>query len=241
MNELLFFVSIILCFGLLILLHKFFGKEGVYVWIATATILANIEVTKNISLFGISDFVTLGNVTFSSVFLATDILNECYGFKEGKKGVLLGTIINIAFVLVIQLDLLFKPSASGEFIHDTMTNLFGLNSNYIWVSVASVLMFFVANIIDVYIFDKIKKATKGKHLWLRNNVATIISNCIENFLFVFLGYYVLQIIFNGESIYAFKDCMIIALTTCGIEIVISLLDTPFLYLAKKIKGEKLYD
>lgn len=235
MNELLFFVSIILCFGLLLLLHKVFGKEGVYVWIATATILANIEVTKNISLFGIKDFVTLGNVTFASVFLATDILNECYGFKESKKGVLLGLIINIAFVSIIQLDLLFKPSDSGEFIHDTMINLFGLNSNYIWVSVASVLMFFIANLIDVYVFDKIKKLTKGKHLWLRNNIATIISNCIENFLFVLLGYYLLQLLFNGESIYNFKECMIIALTTCVIEIVISLLDTPFLYLARKVK------
>lgn len=239
MNELMFFISIIICFGTLLLMNKFFKKEGVFVWIAIATILANIEVTKNISLFGIKDFVTLGNVTFASVFLATDILNECYGYKESKKGVLIGLISNLVFISIIQLDLLFKPAESGQFIHETMVNLFGLNSNYIWVSLASVLMFFIANLVDVYIFDKLKKATKGKHLWLRNNVATIISNCIENFLFVLFGYYLLQIIFNGESIYNFKECMIIALTTCGIEIVISLLDTPFLYLAKKnTKGEK---
>ena len=87
MNLLLLFIEIIVYFSILLLMNKFFKKEGVYVWIAIASILANIQVCKNINLLSIS--ATLGNVLFASNFLATDMLNELYGKKKQKKACLL--------------------------------------------------------------------------------------------------------------------------------------------------------
>ena len=66
MNELLFLVEMILVFVMVVLAKKFFGKQGLFIWIAIASILANIQVTKSINIFGIS--ATLGNVLFSSNF-----------------------------------------------------------------------------------------------------------------------------------------------------------------------------
>lgn len=239
MNELLFFVSIIVIFGIEVLVERIFKKDGLYCWVAIFSIIANIEVTKNISLFGFSDWVTLGNVSFASIFLATDILSVKYGYKESKKAVNIGIFSALLFILVIQLDLLFIPSESGEFIHLSMKNLFGTDSVFIWVTVASVLMFYLSNLADVWLFDKLRKKTKGRHLWFANNIATITCNCLENFVFVILGYYVLQLIFIGKTIYTISQCLAIAGTTCMFEIIISLLDTPFLYLAKhKFKKNK---
>lgn len=87
MNELLFILTILLTFGGLLLVYKLFGKVGLFAWIAIAIILANIEVLKSVDMFGIS--ATLGNVTFASIFLANEILNEKYGKKEAKKECLL--------------------------------------------------------------------------------------------------------------------------------------------------------
>ena len=67
MNEILFIVSILINFIGIIIAYKVFKKTGLFVWVAISTIIANIEATKCIDMFGIS--VTLGNVVYSTVFL----------------------------------------------------------------------------------------------------------------------------------------------------------------------------
>ena len=59
-----------------------------YAWIALATVIANIEVVKCVDIFGMP--LTLGNITYGSIFLATDILSEKYGIKSAKKGIFIG-------------------------------------------------------------------------------------------------------------------------------------------------------
>ena len=80
--------------------------------------------------------------------------------------------------------------------------------------------------LDVILFDKLKEKTKGKFLWFRNNFATIICNCLENFFFIGLAFY---------GIYDMTTILIIAGSTSVIEIIAAICDTPFLYLAKRIK------
>lgn len=233
MNELLFFAQLIICFGSVVVLNKLFGKNGVFAYIAIAVVLANIETACLANLFGLPDnTVFLGTVTFASVYLATDILNECYSYKDSKKGVIIGIIAAVLFLGLIQLDILYKP-ASDSYMHELLTAYFGLDGVFIWVTISSVVMFFLSNLLDVWLFQKIKKATKSKFVWLRNNVATIVANCLENFLFCFFGYYLLPLIFAGGPIMPIGNAAMLALTTCAIEVIVSLLDTPFLYAAKK--------
>lgn len=223
MNELLLFIEIIVVFGLLLLTKKLFGKNGVIAWVALATVLANIQVVKSIDIFGLS--ATLGNVLFASSFLATDILSECYGTKESKKAVFLGLFSVIVYIIVTQLSLLFIPN-SIDMAHNSMKELFALAPR---VCISSVVMYFIANLSDVLLYDKLLKLFKGKKMWLRNNISTIICNCLENFGFVFLAFL---------GVYPIVDILMIALTTCIIETIIAFCDTPFLYLAKKIKSKE---
>ena len=237
LNSILFFVSILLCFGLLVLAKKLFGKTGLYAWIAIATILANIETLKIVSMFGLND-VVLGTVSFASVFLAGDILAVCYGYKASKKGVYVGLFTSVAFLMLIQLTLLFIPS-SIDYIDGSLKTVFGLDSVYIWVTLASILMFFLSNLLNVYLFDKLRNKLKDRKLWAISNISTIVANCLENFCFVLLGYYLLQLIFTGSTIYDFVTCLVIAGTTSLLELVISACGTPFLYLAKSKIGKEI--
>lgn len=222
MNELLLFIEILVMFSLVLIFYRLLGKTGLFAWICVASVFANIQVAKQITVFGLD--VTMGNVLFASTFLATDILNEHYGFRASKKGVYVGFISVITYLIMSQLTLLATPNEL-DLVSSSMQTIFSLSPR---ICISSVAMYFVANLIDVYLFDWLKYRFP-KHLWIRNNVSTILSNCLENFLFT-LGAFVF--------VYPIKDCLIIALNTCIIEIFIALCDTPFLYLSKRLKIKK---
>lgn len=219
-NELLFIVELIAVFGSLLLVKKFFGKYGLIAWVPVVAILANIQVCESINLFGMS--ATLGNVLFASSFLATDILSECYGKDTSKKAVLAGIGFMVFFLFISQITLWFSPN-EFDMAHPALEGLFTLS---IRTTAASLTMYAIANLADVWLFHKLKDLFKGKKLWLRNNIATITCNCLENFGFVFLAFY---------GIMEVPELLSIAVTTCVIETIIALLDTPFVYIAKKIR------
>jgi len=219
MNIALGALNIVVTFSLVVLIEKLFKKEGVFAWIAIATILANLTVCKMIDVLSFT--TSLGNVLFASTFLATDILSEKYSKKDAKKAVYLGIFAGITFVIITQLTLLFIPS-SEDVVQESMKTLFGIS---IRTTLASMTMFFISNMLDVYLYNKLKEKFPNK-LWLRNNVSTILCNCIENYFFntlAFIGIFSLPVIIS------------IATTTSIFEIIIALCDTPFLYLSKKLK------
>ena len=220
MNEKLLFVEIVVVFSFVLLSKRIFGKAGVLAWIPLATITANILTLKNASIFGMN--AAIGSVMFSSTFLATDILSECYGVKEARRGVLMGFFGTVMFLICSQIALLYNPS-SIDHASGAMKELFGLNFR---VSVASMAMYLVANMADVFLYERLKNKTSGRKIWLRNNVSTIVCNCVENFMFIFLGFY---------GVYDFKQCMDIAISISVIEALIGICDTPFLYMALRWK------
>ena len=224
MNELLLIIEIISTFSLILVAKKLFGKTGLYAWIAIASILANIQVAKSVNMFGLE--TSLGNVLFASTFLVTDILSENYGKKTARKGVYIGLSSVIIYLIVTQISLLYEAN-SIDIASDAMNMLFGLSPR---ICLSSVFMYFIANMADVWLFDKLKVICKGKKLWLRNNLATIICNGGENFLFTFFAFY---------GIYSGNDILSIAIGTTIIELLIALCDTPFLYLSKRVKEREL--
>lgn len=221
MNIILGLVNIVVTFTLVILVERWFQKEGLYAWIAIATILANLTVCKMIDVVGVT--TSLGNVLFASTFLATDILSEKYGKEVAKKAVYLGLFSGVTFILITQLTLLFIPS-SEDIVHSAMKALFSIS---IRTTIASMTMYFISNMLDVYMYNKLKEKYPDK-LWLRNNVSTILCNCLENYFFntfAFLGIFSIPVILS------------IATTTTLIEIIIAICDTPFIYISKCFKKD----
>lgn len=220
MNELIIIAEIIVVFSILLLCKKLFGKTGLMVWVSLATVLANIITAKNVNIFGLS--TAIGTVMFASTFLATDILTEFYSAKDAKKAINVGLFSNVILIVSTQIALLYTPS-EFDYANDAMKTLFSLNLR---ISIASAAMYYIANMADILVFSKIKVRTSGKYLWLRNNVATILCNCLENFGFIGLAF---------AGIYDVGTIMTIAISTSIVEAIVAVCDTPFLYLAKRIK------
>ena len=219
MNIVLGIISIIATFSIGVGIEKIFKKEGLYVWISIATITANILVCKSIDILELT--ASLGNVMFASIFLATDILSEKYDVKDSRKAVILAIVSQIIFIMTTTLAISYIPSET-DLSNDSMKTLFSINTR---VSISSIVMFGASNMLDIYLFEKLKRKFP-KQLWLRNNVSTIISNCLENYFFVFFAF---------VGIYNYSTILSIATTTSILEIIIAICDTPFMYIAKKLK------
>lgn len=218
-NIILGLICIIICFAAEVLVFKFFKKEGLFVWIAVASVLANVMVCKQINL---ANFATsLGSILFASNFLATDILTIRYGKKVATKAIILGLVSVIGYIVATQLGILFIAN-DIDFANDSMKILFAFSGR---ISIASVTMYFLSNLFDVYIFDKLRNKFPKK-LWLSNNVSTIVSNCGENFLFGFGAFL---------GVFPFWTIIEMQFVGCIVESVIAFCDTPFLYWAKNTK------
>ena len=224
MNELLLVLSLLISFGATVLFLKLFGKSGLFAWIGICAVFANVEVLILVHAFGMDQ--TLGNTLFASSFLATDILSELYGKKDANKGVLVGIITTVLFILLSTMWINYVP-AEGDWAMPFVKQLF---ANTPRVLIASLIAYAVSEAFDVWLYHKWWTLTekrfgnKDKYLWFRNNFSTLFSQLVNIVIFnfgAFLGVYSLSQLFS------------ITIACYVIYIVTSLLDTPFIYLAKK--------
>ncbi len=226
MNELLLIISLLISFSSTILFLKFFGKSGLFAWIGICAVFANIEVTILVNAFGMEQ--TLGNTLFASSFLATDILSELYGKKDADKGVYVGIFTTVLFIILSLMWTHYIPSSNDW----AMQNIKGLFSNTPRILIASLLGYAISEILDVWLYHKWwsltskKSGEKSKFLWVRNNFSTLISQAVNIFIFNFGAF---------AGIYKLDELIKITLSCYVIFIITSLLDTPFIYLARKIE------
>ena len=224
-NELLLILTLLLTFSGILVFYKIFGKTGLHVWTAIATITANIEVLILVEAFGMEQ--TLGNVLFASNFLVTDILSELHGKEEANKAVNIGIAASIAFIFISQSWFLYTPAANDW----ASESIYAIFSNTPRLMLASFLVYAICQKFDVWAYHKWwaftqkKFGDKDSFLWLRNNGSTLVSQLLNTVLYTFgafLGTYELETLFS------------ICLSSYIIFMVTSLADTPFVYLAKKL-------
>ena len=220
-NDILWVIFALVNFTLFLLVYKFFGKLGIFIWIVAATILANIQVTKMVVLFGFD--ANLGNILYGTIFLGTDVLNELFGKKEAKKAVFMGFSVMIITIITMTIALQFIPHPE-DFANDSLTVIFGYLPRLL---LASLTAFLISQFIDVNIFDKIKeRLPENKFLWIRNNLSTMISQFIDTIIFV-------PIAFLGEV--SAETLIGLLISTYVIKLIVAAMDTPFIYLIKKIE------
>lgn len=226
MNELLLLSTVVLIFGATLLAYMFFGRAGLYVVSAIATVCANIEALILIKAFGLEQ--TLGNVLFAATFLATDILSECESKRAANKAVYIGLFASLFFLALSQSWLLFVPS-DADTASGAIAQIF---SNTPRLIAASLVVYVVSQFFDVWLYHKWWSFTekrfgdKRAFLWLRNNGSTLVSQLINSLLFTLCA-------FIGT--YDFATIMSIFGSSYVIFVFTSLLDTPVLYLARRYK------
>lgn len=225
-NELLLIGSVLLIYGTVLIAYRIFGKTGLYVMTALCTVLANIEVLMIINGFGMEQ--TLGNVMFASTYLITDILSENEGKKCASRAVWLGVLSSLVMLAFSQYWLLYTPAAS-DWASEHIRAIFSTTPRLL---LASFLAYIISQRFDVGLYHRLWDATTKKtgdrvrFLWLRNNAATLISQVLNTVIFT-------TVAFAGW--YDTKTLISIMFSTYVIYIFTSLLDTPAIYIARKLK------
>ncbi len=227
-NELLLIGSVVLIYGTVLAAYKLFGRIGMFVMTAVVTILANIEVLIVIDGFGMEQ--TLGNIMFAASFLITDILSENEGKEHATKAVWLGIFTSVIMLIFTQYWLLYTPSQNDW----AATHIHGIFSATPRLLLGSFLGYSISQKLDVWLYHKIWNATtkttgnrKG-FLWLRNNGATLIAQMINTVVFTLIA-------FGG--MYDRATIVSLLVSSYIIYIFTSLLSTPVVYLARRMKGK----
>jgi uncharacterized integral membrane protein (TIGR00697 family) len=221
-NELLWFGLMILCYLAVLLIYKLFGRKGLFAWVAMSIILANIQVMKTIQIFGL--VTAEGNIVYSSIFFVSDILNEVYGKNEARKAVYVGFFVLVMTTVIMQVTLMFIPDSSDT-MAPHLTAIFGFMPR---IALASLTAYICSQMYDVWMYAFIKKYHGRKLLWLRSNVSVIFSQLIDNTIFTLIAFY---------GIFSWDIILQIYVTSLMLKIIVSFVDTPFLYLARNIKPE----
>jgi uncharacterized integral membrane protein (TIGR00697 family) len=221
-NELLWFGLMIFCYLAVLLIYKLFGRKGLFAWVAMSIILANIQVMKTIQIFGL--VTAEGNIVYSSIFFVSDILNEVYGKKEAKKAVFVGFFILVMMTVIMQVTLMFIPDSSDT-MAPHLAAIFGFMPR---IALASLTAYICSQMYDVWMYAFIKKYHGRKFLWFRSNISVILSQLIDNTMFTLIAFY---------GIFTWDITLQIYVTSLMLKVIVSFVDTPFLYWARNIKPE----
>jgi len=196
---------------------------GVFV---AAVVIANLLGTK-IANFGV--FVaSVGIFMYPITFLATDIVAEVFGRKKVTTFIVAGLIANIMLFLMVALSIRLPPATRYP-SNEAFLEIFNPSLRIIR---ASIIAFLIAQIHDVVAFEYWKKVTGGRFLWLRNNASTIVSQFLDTTIFMFLAFYLATPQYTVEFIFA------LIIPYWLLKVVISIADTPFLYLGVRWLGGK---
>ena len=182
----------------------------------TSVVTANVLAGKVVA-FG--DYVILpaAVVTYAFTFLFTDIINELYGRKAAQRAVFFGFYAQLFAMVMIYVGMLL-PALEQE-MQNAYEMLLGQNFRFV---VASMTAYFVAQSWDVWLFNKLKNKTNGKHKWLRNNASTMSSQFIDTAIFITIGFW-------GSV----PSLWIMILSQYCVKLVLAALDTPVFYLFTK--------
>ncbi|HRX94931.1 MAG TPA: queuosine precursor transporter [Chitinophagaceae bacterium] len=182
--------------------------------------------------------LTAGVLLWPVVFVMTDIINEYYGMRGVRfLSWLTAGLIAFAFLIFIgAINLVpadfFITSKQGSGVPDMSKAYNAVLGQGGFIIIGSITAFILGQLIDVFIFHKIKKVTGEKKIWLRATGSTLISQFIDSFVVLFIAFYIgTRVNASGNDfVWPFKLFIAVGIVNYIYKFVIAILMTPVIYL-----------
>ncbi|HAF30122.1 MAG TPA: transporter [Bacteroidales bacterium] len=178
--------------------------------------------------------VFVGVLPYPITFLCTDFISELYGRKRANMVVWVGLLMNgwVLFIVWFAGILPENPQINSDAFFRIRELTFGATA-------ASMIAYLTAQFVDVHIFHFLKKLTKGKHLWLRNNGSTLTSQLIDSIAVVLITYYGAKAIDLHADTHVFSFLLMLIASNYIFKMVAALLDTIPFYIGVKFLSKFL--
>ena len=179
--------------------------------------------------------VAVGVLPYPMTFLCTDFISELYGRRRANTVVWIGLILNLWVVAILWFGGVlpgFEPvGADGELIRDAAGRepvFFEVRSLAFGAVTASMIAYLVAQLVDVHMFHFWKRLTRGRHLWLRNNGSTLVSQMVDTTAVILITHFYARTLPVDGDLPVWPQLMVFIATGYGFKLVAALLDTiPF--------------
>lgn len=197
-------------------------------------VAANLIFQKyvKVDLYVFSLEVSVAVLMYPITFLITDLVSEFYPRKYAEFIPATGIFISVSLCAIVFVADSLNATAWSPMDNSTFHKYFGL---YGLVVFSSIIVNFIAQIIDIRIYKFLKHLCKDKHLWIRNNVSTITAQAIDTIL--------ITTIFYQADLFAYENYWNLIIDNIIFKTIIALLDTPVLYslvfLVRKLGGNSI--
>lgn len=164
--------------------------------------------------------LSVGTIPYPVTFLCTDLISELYGKKRADALVLTGLLVSGYLLLVMEVGRIAPVSRlqDAAAVQGHYEAVFGQSTRAIFASMVAYLM---AQFLDVRLYHFWRRLTNGKHLWLRNNGSTMLSQLVDTAA-------VVTILFYG--VWTQEQIAVVIASGYAFKLLVALLDTPLLYL-----------
>ena len=232
-------------------------REGVFLVLA-GLFLASLAM---LNILGISRFIKLGELTWGSgedalvltfavavgvlpypiTFLCTDFISELYGRGRANAVVWMGLIVNFWVIAVLWIGGVLPgfeavDPETGKLAVDAAGRVpvfFEIRSLAFAAVLASMVAYLVAQLVDVHVFHFWKRLTNGKHLWLRNNGSTLVSQLVDTVAVILITYYLAGGLPVDDSKAIGPQLLLFIATGYAFKLVAALLDTVPFYIGSR--------
>ena len=184
------------------------------------------ELVRNGSIYTMS--VPAGVVAYPFTFLATDLISELFGRKRAQMLVWVGFGMNVFMLLLMSINH-WLPNSSG--VSGGLDLFEGVYQFMVGNTIASMIAYLIAQSVDVRLYHFWKRLTKGKHLWLRNNASTTVSQLVDSTAIITILYLAGNL---GDAIDNVGAVIILILNSYLFKFFFALFDTPLMYLGVRL-------
>lgn len=181
------------------------------------------DLVKNGNIYAMS--IPVGLIAYPVTFLATDMISELFGRKKAQSVVWIGFFLNI-YMLLLMTIANWYPNTYG--VSGGLELFDGVYEFMVANTLSSMVAYLIAQSVDVRLFHYLKKVTKGKYLWIRNNGSTMFSQLVDSTAILGILYYSGNL---GENVTTIGALIILIFNSYLFKFFFALFDTPIIYAA----------
>jgi uncharacterized integral membrane protein (TIGR00697 family) len=166
-------------------------------------------------------YAPAATIFFSVTFLLSDIINERFGRGEAQRAIVMGGLAQAAFIAFTYIALALDPAPffNGQMALEVVLGAVPR------IAAASLVTFFISEMLDAYLYSWFRKQTEGRHLWMRYAFSSLPAMLIDSVVFVVLAFAGVQPLLP----------LIIGLTV--IKYLVGLVNAPLMYAARAVLNE----